>query len=210
MIQIRRKVGKDPAVELKSLFTEIPIGHPLRDGVIDGLPGELILQFQRNQRNTVDREHHVHALFGVAGAVVPLPDALADVLFVPGKGELVQLGFRFEIDDPEFLPPMLETMTKDVDQAVHIHGVLKGAVELCLGIALAALLKEIPGHRLSILHESAERADIEGIVFNEIALIVTAESDAVTGISGFLPSAGRGDQIGFNVSFKLFFIIWHS
>ena len=51
--------------------------------VINRLPCELILQFNRHNGDAVDSQHHINCIC-VAFRIVPLADTLADILLVVG------------------------------------------------------------------------------------------------------------------------------
>ena len=68
---VNGKAAQNPLVELKANLARVAVIHPLSLGVVDGLPGVLIFQLKRKDGNTVEHEHHIHALFAVC-AVVPL------------------------------------------------------------------------------------------------------------------------------------------
>ena len=207
-VQIHCKVDQDAAVELERIFTGITVGHPLGNSIVHILSGQLILQFDSHQGDTVDSQHHIYAVL-VFGTVMPLADALADVLAIIGGGHLVQFCLRLEVNDLKFLATVLEAVAQHIHKAVHIHGILECLVELPLRIALAALLKQCPGNRLSRFHKGAKGFNIQGIVLLERTHAVNLDTGAVTGIGSFLPAALRRCQRSFNINFKLLFIICH-
>ena len=116
---------------------------------------------------------------------------------------------KLEEDDLELLATVFESMAKHIHKTIHVNGVLECLIKLFLRIALAALLKQRPSHRLGVLHKSAECLNIKGIVLDDTTFGIILKTCPITGIGGSLPTAFRGNQKRFNIRFKLFFIISH-
>ena len=132
---------------------------------------------------------------------MPLPDALADILTIVFDGHIVQGGLRLEVTHPELDPPVLEPVAQDADQAVVLHRILKGLVEFLLWVGVALLFKSLPLDGLGGFDEAHQGAEIQGHA--------GVHRGPVICVRGFLPSAGGRDQKGFNVLFKLLFVVGH-
>ena len=109
IIKINSKVGQNALVLTKARFLGITVIHPLAFSVIDGLAGELIFQFDCHNRNAVQRQHHINRIV-VCLRVMPLPDALADILFIILHRQCVQGRLRCKIADGELNTTMLEAV----------------------------------------------------------------------------------------------------
>ena len=75
-------------IELESRLTIISVILPLQFGVIDALACQLVLQFNRNHRDTVNCQHHIHRIVILRG-IMPLSDTLANILIVMLYGNLI-------------------------------------------------------------------------------------------------------------------------
>ena len=93
--------------------------------------------------------------------VVPLADALADVLLVALHRHIIQRGFRLEVADTEINTTVLEAVAQHGDKAVVLHGILKCFVEFLFGVAVALLLQSLPRHRLRSFYKGCQRTDIQ-------------------------------------------------
>ena len=58
--QVYAKVAQNALVELETHLPWVPVVHPLLFGVLQGLPGELVLQLEGEHRDAVYRQHHIH------------------------------------------------------------------------------------------------------------------------------------------------------
>ena len=132
---------------------------------------------------------------------MPLPDALADILAVVLHGHIVQGGLRLEVTHPELDSPVLEPVAQDANQAVVLHRILKGLVEFLLRVGVALLFKTLPLDGLGGLDEAHKGVQVQGHV--------EVHRGPVACVRGFLPAARGGNQKGFNILFKLLFIVGH-
>ena len=139
-------------IKAECRFTEVSVILPLKLRIIDALAGQLILQFNRYHRNTVDRQHHIHRIM-ILCRIMPLSDTLADILIVMLHGNLVQRGFRLEIADLEIHPTVLEAMPKNRQNTIHLYCIFKHLIEFLVWIRVALLFKALPHNRLRRFHE---------------------------------------------------------
>ena len=152
VVQVDGKKRQHTAVQAEAIFARVAAVHPLHFGVVDTLAGQLVFQLQRHHRDTVDRQHHIHAVVVFVG-VMPLADALADVLLVVAVRGGVQGGFRLEIADAEFHAAITEPVAQHRNQAIGVHRVLKGFIKFALRFHLALAHKPLPGDGLGALHK---------------------------------------------------------
>ena len=189
---VNSKVTQYTLIELEADFARVAVIHPLSLGVVDGLPGVLVFQLKGKYRNTVEHNHHIHALFAVC-AVVPLTvdgDMIARVL---RRRCLIQGGFGLEIADAEGDTTMLEAVAQNMEETVHIAGIVERIAELLNGIDLVGIRKPHPLLRLRPLNKVDQRIDKQpglGVIYI-LALDI---------------SARRREQSRFNIGLKAFFV----
>ena len=91
---------------------------------------------------------------------------------------------------------MLEAVAEDIQQPVHLTGIVEGGNELPDRLAATDFFKAFPLSRLCPLHEGNEGIDIQAGL-------------RVIAIGGLgIPSLGRNEE-GFDVRFKAFFGGFH-
>ena len=156
---VNGKAAQNPLVELKANLARVAVIHPLSLGVVDGLPGVLIFQLKRKDGNTVEHEHHIHALFAVC-AVVPLTIDGDVVVCVLRRRSLIQSGFRLEVADAKRNASVLEAVAKHMEQAGHIAGVVEGIAKFFYGVDLVGICKPRPLLGLSPLDKVDQRIDV--------------------------------------------------
>ena len=132
---------------------------------------------------------------------MPLADTLADILAIVLDGHIVQGGLRLEVANSELDPPVLEPVAQDADQAVILHCILKCLVKLLLRAGVALLFKPLPLDGLGGLDESYQGIQVQGHT--------GVHRGPIACVRGLLPAASGGDQKGFNILFKLFFVVGH-
>nr|WP_288612907.1 hypothetical protein [uncultured Victivallis sp.] len=196
LIQIHRHEDEEPMVEFKCGFPVVPIILPLMDAVFDALPGQLILEFQAENRDAVDGEHHVDAVV-VAFGIVPLADALTAILMIFLHEFGVEGGFRAEEADFQVIAAVFETVPQDMEDSVHLNRFFKAFVEVLAGLFVALFFQPRPCSRLGALDEGDQGLQVESLAGGFGAV--------VSGIGGFLPAALGGDQERFDILFKIFF-----
>ena len=198
LIQIHGKEGQDTVVQPKSRLPRIAVIHPLCFAVVDALAGQLILQLDGNDRDAIDRQHHIHTVLVLAG-IVPLPDALADILLIVSDRRLIEGGFRLEITDLEVHATMLETVAQNRHQAILLDGILKTLIELAVHIRIALPLKPLPHDGLGFLHKTNQRPDIQRHIHGR----------PIPRVIRLLIAARRRNQEFLYIRFKLFLIFCH-
>ena len=97
---------------------------------------------------------------------------------------------------------MLKPVAQNVNQTVILHRVFKSPVEFLLRVGAALLFKPLPLDRLGGLDKVQQGAEVQGHI--------RGHRSPIAGVGRFLPAAGRGNQEGFDVLFKLLFVIGHS
>ena len=138
----------------------VAVEHPLVFAVVDVLPRKLVLQFDGDNRDTVDRQHHVHTV-AAAFRVVPLADTLADILLIVLQRHIVQRGLRLEVADVEVDATVLKAVPQHRNKAVILHGIFERLVEFHFRVAVALLLQPLPRHGLCGFYEGRQGADIQ-------------------------------------------------
>ena len=88
LVQVHGKERQNPVIELESRLTPVAVVLPLQLRIVDALAGQLVLQLNGDDGDAIDRQHHVDGVV-VGGRVMPLPDALADVLVIMPHGHLI-------------------------------------------------------------------------------------------------------------------------
>ena len=121
--------------EAETLLPLIAVGLPLDDTVADILSPQLVLEFDCDDGNAVDRQHHIHAV-AVLRRVMPLADALAGVRLIFLDQFAVEGGFRPEIADAEIDAVILEAVAENMDESAFRHHVLKAFEKALFRIAV--------------------------------------------------------------------------
>ena len=177
---------------MKAELARIAVIHPLTLGVVYCLPGVLIFQFKGKDRNTVEHEHHIYALFAVT-AVIPLAINRNMVSSILCCCCLVQRGFGLEIANAEGDSPVLEAVAQNMEETVHIACVVEGIAEFFNGIDLVGIRKPHPLLRLRSLDKVDQRIDKQSGL-------------GVINIFAFDITARRREQSRFNIGLKAFFV----
>ena len=154
--QINAEVAQNALVELETDLPWVAVVHPLAFGVVHGLAGVLVFQLEGEHRDTVDGQHHVHAVVGVGG-IEPLAvagDLIGRVLL---RRRLVQAGLRPEIADAKAHAPVLEAVAQHLQQPVHMASCFKGLTELPLRLRLVLHDEARPLLWVGLLHEAHQR-----------------------------------------------------
>ena len=97
---------------------------------------------------------------------------------------------------------MLEPVAQDADQAVVLHRILKGLVEFLLWIGVALLFKSLPLDGLGGFDKFHQGAEVQGHA--------GVHRGPAACVRGLLPAASGRDQKGFNILFKLLFVVRHT
>ena len=174
LVQVNTEERQDALVELEADFTRVAVGLPLLLGVFHILAGELVLQLKGKHGNTVDRQQHIHRVI-VHRAVMPLADAMEDVLLIVGGIGFIQGGFRHEVAHPEGNAPVLEAVAQHIQHAHHIAGIVERDAELALRVDGIHADKALPGLGLGGLHKADQgggvqaQLRVEGIVAMGVA-----------------------------------------
>ena len=102
------------------------------------------------------------------------------------------------------MPVMLffTAVAQDADQAVVLHRILKGLVEFLLWIGVALLFKSLPLDGLGGFDKFHQGAEVQGHA--------GVHRGPVACVRGLLPAASGRDQKGFNILFKLLFVVRHT
>ena len=94
--QIHAEECEDALIELEADLTRITVCFPLSLRVLHALAGELVLQLEGKYRDAVHGKDHIHGILIVC-AVMPLADAVEDVLLIVFHVRLVEAGLRHEV-----------------------------------------------------------------------------------------------------------------
>ena len=188
---INAEIRQHTAVEAETHLTRVTVVHPLAFRVLHVLSGVLVFEFQRDHRNAVEHQRHIHGVF-VVGGIIPLPDAVADIFTVECGCHLIESRFGSEITDAEGNAPVLEAVAEDIHQSVHFTGIVEGGDELLDRLAGADFFKAFPLSRLCPLHEGNEGIDIQAGL-----RIIAVGCLGISSLSGY--------EEGFYIRFKAFF-----
>lgn len=189
--QIHAEEGENPLVELEADLLRVPVLLPLLLRVLHALPHELVFQLEGKDRDAVDRQEQIHAV-PIVGAVMPLPDAVKDILPVVLCVGLIQAGFRQKVAHPKADAPVLEAVAQHVEHAVHVAGVVEGQTELPLRVYGVHIHKALPGPGLAVLNEADQ------------GVLVQPQLRVVAVLTMGKPAFRRQEE-GFNIAFKAFF-----
>ena len=140
-------------IEFKTAFFCVAVVNPLDFRIVRALSRKLILKLNCSKRNSIHGKHKVNRIIVFCG-IMPLADAMANILLVVLKSSLVQRIFRLKIAYFEFNSQMLKSVTQNRQHSVIINSVLKALVKLMLRVVGIHLLKTSPGFWLSVLNES--------------------------------------------------------
>ena len=153
LVQVDAEVCKNALVELKAYLAGIAIRLPLVFRVLNALTGELVLQLKCKHRDTIDRKNHIHGIF-VCCAVIPLSDAVENILLIVFRIGLVQRGLRHEIAYFERNASVFKTVAQHIQHTVHVAGIVERCAEFAHGIHRVHINKTLPCLRLRCLNKS--------------------------------------------------------
>ena len=157
---VHAEISQDALIELEAQLSGVPVIHPLGLGIVHVLAGVLVFQFQGENGDAVEHQHHIHG-FVVIRRVVPLANHIANVLLIKGSCRLVQMGLRAEIAHPEGNAPVLETVTQHGNQAVGITGIVECDAEFADRVTVAGVDKAGPLLRLGRLDKVDKGINVE-------------------------------------------------
>ena len=103
-VRVHGEVREAPAMGQQRLAARVAVGPVLVDGVRDGLAAERVLELGGEQRNAVQKQHQIEALF-VLGAVADLACDREEVRRIEPAGFLVEPARRPEEGKPERCSP---------------------------------------------------------------------------------------------------------
>ena len=167
--------------------------------ILNALAGELVLQLECKNGDTVDRKNHIHGIL-VYCAVMPLTNAVENILLVVFCVGLVQRGLRHEIAYLERNASVFEAMAQNIQNAAHVTCVVECGTEFTHGIHSVHVNKTLPRFRLGCLDKSNQCVGVQSQL--GIVLIIT-----------FGITACCGQEEGFDVTFKAFLCCicyWHT
>ena len=170
LIQINAEVCKNALVELKAYLAGIAIRLPLVFRVLNALTGELVLQLKCKHRDTIDRKNHIHGIF-VCCAVMPLTDAVENILLIVFRVGLVQRGLRHEIAYLKGHAPVFEAMAQHIQDTIHVTCIVECCTEFAHGIHSIHVDKTLPCLRLRCLNKSNQCVGVQSHL--GIVLIIT-------------------------------------
>ena len=179
-------------VELEAELARVTVIHPLAFGVINSLSCILVFQFKGKDGNTIEHQHHVYAV-SVVVAVIPLTVDGNVVGGIPRRRSLIQARFGFEVADAECDAPVLEAVAQNMEETVHIAGIVERIAEFFNGIDLVGIRKPHPFLGLRSLDKVDQRINKQpglGVIYI-LALDI---------------SARRREQSRLNIGLKAFFV----
>ena len=174
---IDREVRETPAVGQQRL-AGIAVGLVLPDRVLDGLAGERILELGREDRDAVQKQHHVEALL-VPGAVADLAGDCEEVGGVQPPRLLVEPARRAEVREPERATHVLHAAPQDVEGTAAFD-FQREALQEPLPDLRAVMLREPPPllwlRRQKEVQHVARQETERAVVVLRTALVVAAGS----------------------------------
>ena len=170
------------------------------------LPGKLVLEFQRHDRNAVYGQRHVNGV-GIGSRIPELAGAAKDICLVVFYGDRVQVGFRFEKADLQLAAHILDAIAEDIQKPLIGDGLFQSMIQLVNSLKAIILRVSGPFLRLCLGDEFAENVHVDAL-----GNIVLAGMYPVP--LGILPAelrvtTCRRNQEGFDIPFKPLFAFVH-
>jgi len=176
--------------ELEELLLRAAIGAVLRDGIGDGLIGELVLQFQRGDGQSVDEEGEIERAPGLVQAVPELASNAEPVRpESPRGGEVPRR--RSAVVEVDVLRTMLDALAQDIHHAALGDLRLQALQEARAGRPWLGEVERSDDLRLGGLQEGEELVRVDDVG----AVEVMRRSEAPLGVVGggdFGDAAARG------------------
>ena len=97
-IKVNCEVDQETMIQSECKFLGAAVVLELVDGTDIVLTCQLVLQFQGNHRNAVDRQHHINGV-GIGGAVSELSGTAKDIGIIQFGSQGVQIRLRLEEAD---------------------------------------------------------------------------------------------------------------
>lgn len=169
------EVRETPAIGEQRL-AGVAVGLVLPDRVLDGPAGERVLELNREDRETVQEQHHVEALL-IPGAVPDLADDREEVGGVQPPCFLVEPARRTEVREPERTAHVLHAVPQDIEDATALDFEGKALQEPRPDLRAVMLREPLPLLRLRCQHEVQDviRQETErAVVVLGAALVVAA------------------------------------
>ena len=130
-VKVNGKVDQEAVIQAERKFFGAAVILKLVDGTDIVLPGQLILQFQSNNRNTVHGKHHIDGV-GVCHRITELTGAAEDVCFIAFSINGVQIRLRLKEANLQFATHVLNAIAQDIQQALVGNGSFQAMIQLCL------------------------------------------------------------------------------
>ena len=205
LIKIYGEVCQKAVVEFEAKLLAVAVGAILFHRVVDVLPHVLILEFERDQGEAVERQDHVDRVV-VLRRIGELTRAPQDVAAIQFRLRRVELGHGLEIAQIDLDAHVLNAVFERVDQAVVFDRLLDAMIEPVLCFVLVVILILAPRLGLSLCDKVDQDVEID-----RPFLVIVKFVDAMTvGVEvGELLIPSVGDQPIFDVAFKLFFCQVH-
>ena len=174
LVFVDREVSHAPP-ELEEPLTGITVLAILPDCVVDGLFREAVLQFEREDRETVDEERNVQRALRLVAAVAQLPGHGETVLAETLAGRVVALRGA-TVEQLEIVRAVADTVAQHVDGAALADFALYSCEKLASNRTVLEESQRLTRLWLSSPKESGQLDQIEAMV----AVVVEPTSGAPT------------------------------
>lgn len=145
-VGIDGEVG-EAAAEGEERFTRIAVLPVLFDGVLHGLTGERIFEFDCEDGDAIEEDGGIEAVF-VLLAVFQLADNAEDIALIEFLRFWVERGDGLEVGEFEFDAHGFEAVAQDVQGAIFADLIGKTVEEVCFGVVRRVLFERFPGFGL--------------------------------------------------------------
>ena len=162
----------------------------LYNGIRRVLPGKLALQLHGHDRDSIQKQNHINAVF-IVQRVMQLPCAVHDICFILLYRRFIDRCFRFPKYGAEFDAAVGKPLTKDTQQANHFNLTAETVNHLFFAVHAVNLHIALPLLWLTGFYEGQEGSFVQ-------------RQPAVKSFRIAFCIAALGAKVGFNIFFKAF------
>ena len=175
LLVVHREVGHaTPQLEQGLAGVAVPL--VLLNGVRDRLPGEAVLELEREDGQPVDEQRHVQRPLGLVPAVAELAGDAEPVLAETPPGRLV-VGRRGAVEQVDVVGAVPDAVAEHGNDAVFGDFPLQPGQELAAGGTVVVKLKRGSGVRLGGVEERAELDQVDAVF--PVVIVTVARRPAV-------------------------------
>ena len=176
LVLVHREVGRATA-ELEELLARVAVLPVLLHGVAHRLLGEAVLEFEGEDRKTVDEESDVECALGAVPAVAELTGDGEAILPEALLGLLV-LGRGGSVEQVEFVRTVPDAVSEDVDGAAFGDLALQPGKEPAASGAVFGQSQGRGGFGLGGVQEGAELNQVDAVLTVVVAVVAAGPAYA--------------------------------